>query len=398
MKVKQSKGITLIALIITIIVLLILAGVTISMLTGENGILNQATHAKDTTDKSEFEEQVKLAIMASKTNTSGKIDTTTLENEILKIDKAEISKSANQTLPWIITKDKNKYVIEEDGTLDSQGTKDTLLNKVNSNKQAYYGKKVSGYTANGVSDWRIFYSDSTNVYLISTDYITSTKAVECDNILKAVGDYAVYGSIPSGFSSDTTNHVARFNPVIDGQTIAWTNGYNNNENDKIVSTLLDTSLWTAFVDEKKADKAIGSATLNMWVASWNTKYPNEKVYSNAIGKCGYLFGINSTPKTSHYTLSAKEGYLVDEKDNMYFPHKQCIGSENCYGYMLSSQSNGYHHLLMLVDFYGSVGNSSSYMGIYENYSFTRRALRPVVSLRNSVTTSSTEENSVILLD
>lgn len=193
MKVKQSKGITLIALIITIIVLLILAGVTISMLTGENGILNQATHAKDTTDKSEFEEQVKLAIMASKTNTSGKIDTTTLENEILKIDKAEISKSANQTLPWIITKDKNKYVIEEDGTLDSQGTKDTLLNKVNSNKQAYYGKKVSGYTANGVSDWRIFYSDSTNVYLISTDYITSTKAVECDNILKAVGDYAVYG-------------------------------------------------------------------------------------------------------------------------------------------------------------------------------------------------------------
>ena len=52
MKVKQSKGITLIALIITIIVLLILAGVTISMLTGENGILNQATHAKDTTDKS----------------------------------------------------------------------------------------------------------------------------------------------------------------------------------------------------------------------------------------------------------------------------------------------------------------------------------------------------------
>ena len=40
---KNNKGITLIALVITIIVLLILAGVSIAMLTGENGILNQAT-------------------------------------------------------------------------------------------------------------------------------------------------------------------------------------------------------------------------------------------------------------------------------------------------------------------------------------------------------------------
>ena len=41
---KRQKGITLIALVITIIVLLILVGVTITMLTGENGILNQATN------------------------------------------------------------------------------------------------------------------------------------------------------------------------------------------------------------------------------------------------------------------------------------------------------------------------------------------------------------------
>ena len=42
---NKQKGITLIALVITIIVLLILAGVSISMLTGENGILNQASKA-----------------------------------------------------------------------------------------------------------------------------------------------------------------------------------------------------------------------------------------------------------------------------------------------------------------------------------------------------------------
>ena len=46
---KANKGITLIALVITIIVLLILAGVSIAMLTGENGILAQATNAREKT-------------------------------------------------------------------------------------------------------------------------------------------------------------------------------------------------------------------------------------------------------------------------------------------------------------------------------------------------------------
>ena len=54
---KQTKGITLIALVITIIVLLILAGVSISMLTGENGILVQAQKAKEETEKEQKEEE-----------------------------------------------------------------------------------------------------------------------------------------------------------------------------------------------------------------------------------------------------------------------------------------------------------------------------------------------------
>ena len=41
-----EKGITLIALVITIIILLILAGITLAMLTGENGILNKASKSK----------------------------------------------------------------------------------------------------------------------------------------------------------------------------------------------------------------------------------------------------------------------------------------------------------------------------------------------------------------
>lgn len=59
---KNQKGITLIALVITIIVLLILAGVSIAMLTGENGILTKASGAKTTSTKAEIEESIKLAV------------------------------------------------------------------------------------------------------------------------------------------------------------------------------------------------------------------------------------------------------------------------------------------------------------------------------------------------
>jgi len=59
-KLRQMKGITLIALVITIIVLLILAGVSIATLTGENGILTQANNAKNETKEAEAEEMFKL--------------------------------------------------------------------------------------------------------------------------------------------------------------------------------------------------------------------------------------------------------------------------------------------------------------------------------------------------
>ena len=55
-----NKGITLIALVITIIVLLILAGVSISMLTGDNGILTQAKLAKEKTEEAQRKEEQQL--------------------------------------------------------------------------------------------------------------------------------------------------------------------------------------------------------------------------------------------------------------------------------------------------------------------------------------------------
>lgn len=61
---KNNKGITLIALVVTIIVLLILAGVSIAMLTGENGLLTRTTNAKAKDLEATVDEQVRMAAAA----------------------------------------------------------------------------------------------------------------------------------------------------------------------------------------------------------------------------------------------------------------------------------------------------------------------------------------------
>ena len=62
---KQTSGITLIALVITIIVLLVLASVTIATLIGENGIVTNAILAKREQEKATAKEKVQLATLGS---------------------------------------------------------------------------------------------------------------------------------------------------------------------------------------------------------------------------------------------------------------------------------------------------------------------------------------------
>ena len=73
---KNQKGVTLIALVITIIVLLILAGVSIAMLTGDNGILTQAKSAKISQIEGQVREEVNLAVQAAKMDAENKAVTT----------------------------------------------------------------------------------------------------------------------------------------------------------------------------------------------------------------------------------------------------------------------------------------------------------------------------------
>ncbi len=79
-----NRGITLIALVITIIVLLILAGVSIATLTGENGILTKSGTAKEQTEIEEAKEQAKLDIAAWTTNKLQNGEDTDLSDSIIK--------------------------------------------------------------------------------------------------------------------------------------------------------------------------------------------------------------------------------------------------------------------------------------------------------------------------
>ena len=82
-KKKTSKGITLIALVITIIVLLILAGVTLGALTGDNGILTRAADSKEKTEIADIKEELQRKILEEQITNDGDLTKTALET-ILK--------------------------------------------------------------------------------------------------------------------------------------------------------------------------------------------------------------------------------------------------------------------------------------------------------------------------
>ena len=68
---RNQKGITLVALVITIIVLLILAGVSISLVLGQNGVLNQASNAVVQQNLASAKQEVEMAAAACYTEYMG---------------------------------------------------------------------------------------------------------------------------------------------------------------------------------------------------------------------------------------------------------------------------------------------------------------------------------------
>ncbi len=113
-KTKEAKGITLIALVITIIVLLILAGVTIATLTGDNGILKKAGDAKTQTEQAKADENLKIAIAGSY-GTDGKLNLKDLKDNL---ENQEIDYDKNNTgFPLEVTVNGEKKKIDANGNV-----------------------------------------------------------------------------------------------------------------------------------------------------------------------------------------------------------------------------------------------------------------------------------------
>lgn len=115
-KQKVEKGITLIELVITIIVLLILAGVTIATLTGDNGILTQASNAKEETEQTNEKELIELAVMAAKSDGQGVLTTDNLNREMKRNFNNDKMVRENGS-SWIY-ENEHIYKISEDGKVE----------------------------------------------------------------------------------------------------------------------------------------------------------------------------------------------------------------------------------------------------------------------------------------
>lgn len=126
MKKQKNKGITLIALVVTIIVLLILAGISIMMLTGQNGILNRAGQAKEDTGNAQIDEMVKMSVMEALTNGNGRITEALLREALDKnLGAGNYTLTGNETDGWTIVANGKTYKVDANGTITSSTNNDS---------------------------------------------------------------------------------------------------------------------------------------------------------------------------------------------------------------------------------------------------------------------------------
>ena len=297
-KFKNAKGITLIALVITIIVLLILAGVTIATLTGDNGILNQAGKAKDKTTEAESIERVQVEVAGSY-GLDGTIDKDQLNKNLGNIAGLKIGESnfggenIVKELPVTVTLNGYDIKINSNGGVEKIPE---IIAKIRANPQAYYGKKVTNYKASDsdTNTYRIFYVDKDNDFKDGYNTI----------YLKA--DFS--GSVTCSTSYDASQTlIKRMNPLwaTKENTVAAETTTISNKNEQAAAWLCDPSKWTAYCDTDKANYAIGGPSVEMYVKSYNQAYngiTDSNVYTlgatyRATSAPGYIYTLNGAQST-----------------------------------------------------------------------------------------------------
>ena len=349
-KFKNAKGITLVALVITIIILLILAGISISALTN-TGIFGKAKDAKQKSDEAALDQNTKLD---------------------------EYESEINAYLPG----QNNGGGGQESGINANTIASATDTEKANN----YYGKSVNYTSANGVTGWKIFYADRNNIYLIADDYVDVAKLPKGTNASgQSVGSApantnssypkaAPFNNIMDAYSTGaariTTDTIKKLNKsfFIDKQYTGVENS-TVNRNMKPVAYMLDTTAWSTFKDKNgKADYVIGGPTLEMLFKSYNQKHPGKNYEAQATKAEGYQLRVNGGTWKSH--TDSKSDYFA--KDSLYVISSYV----NALGMWVASPSAYNASYVMYVSRLGSVNSSTYYASTY--------GFRPLVCLNSNV--------------
>ena len=194
MKRTKQNGITLIALVITIIVLLILAGVSIATLTGENGILTMANEAKTSTEIGEEKEKVELsAVGALAKDNGGEIKRNYLNDELtsyIGTEGVDYTLSESETAPFVVTYSDSgrSYLIDENGNVSEYVdiSKDVKIGdyvdyEPDNVDEPYdkFGERYSGYANGDIGQddslkWRVLNINTDGTVDLISDKPTST--------------------------------------------------------------------------------------------------------------------------------------------------------------------------------------------------------------------------------
>ena len=436
MKEKRKNGITLIALVITIVIMLILAGVVVVQLLGDRGLITNTAKSKEIYEYTSAKEEINLTLMSvvakceeekvpysiDKIIEAIKKDD---EKEIEKMFKEEKTASIKSGVEIVNPSDivitvkkysKYKFLVgEKEGTTEVEGIKGvttekitnttvindfksvqefekTILNVNISEKKentakvikgspnSYYGKTVN-YSANKINDWKIFYADNDNIFLITSDYlpitalntvISGNKTIKSATGLTTTGTCQTYWDNPPSMQEVTSENISfKFSN--------WSN-YSSYNSGKCVSTLLNTDNWVSFVDETYADLAIGGPTIEMWMASWNDIYTTDQLqFGTSKSTYGYQVGESGNALANvigDSVMKAKEGYT----NTLYYPHTSSYAG--CTAYRLASPSN-YSESSWVGRYVIVVTYTGKISGAMDKYA-TSVGIRPIVRLKSTV--------------
>ena len=347
-KTKENKGVTLMTLIITIIVLLILTGVTISNIGGNEDTLRKAKAARDLNDSSNELEDIRIAVIhAEEKSLDGTVNADNLKIALNGVVSQEEINKITGNGPWIVNKNGRDYKIEDDGTVIDY----TKVSRINTQ----IGQTVTYPTLGGATGWKIFYADNEEMFIMSSNIISQSADGFSNGIplsTKTVAQVMGKGTYGGKWNSTWLN----------------TSGVVTSENrHKAVTYLCDSENWGAYVAKdgttpKIANSyAVGAPTLELFVASWNKAASTSKRVP---------MPLETTPYGYYQTISS--GITTSEANSLYNPTG--IGY-----YWLASpwQNNSYSQGVRYVNCYsGYTFVDNNYRGYKDIYV----AFRPLVSI------------------